>query len=165
MCNIILKNITEIDVCTLANLYICYVRPVLDYACVIYSPHHVYLIDFIGNVQRGFTKRLFDLYNYSYYYRLKLSNLELLELRRMHKDLTIMYKIMYKSVFLDLDCLKLSQCVNTRGNMFKIATESAKLDIRKYLFALRTVDMKNVLPNNIVRCKKSDLFTKNNYEM
>ena len=52
MSSIILNNITDVDVCTLVNLYKCYVRPLLDYACVKYSPHHVYLIDFIENVQR-----------------------------------------------------------------------------------------------------------------
>ena len=41
-----------------------------------------------------------------------------------------MYKIMYKSECVDLDCLKLSQRVNTRGNIFKIAKESAKLDVK-----------------------------------
>ena len=53
----------------------------------------------------------------------------------------MMYKIMHKKVCADLDGSKLSLCVNTRRNMFKIAKESAKLDIRKYNFALRTVDM------------------------
>ena len=74
--------------CTLVNFYICYVRSLLDYVCVIYSPHHVYFIDFIENVQRGFTKRLFGLYNYSYCDRLKLCNYELLKSQRMHIDLT-----------------------------------------------------------------------------
>ena len=72
----------------------------------------------------------------------------------MHTDYTIMYKIMYKNECVDLVCLKLSQYVNTRGNMFKIAKESAKLDISKYFCALRTVDMWNVLFNDIVGCKK-----------
>ena len=71
-----------------------------------------------------------------------------------------MYKIIYKHVYVDIECLKLSQCIITRRNMFKIAKESAKLDIRKYLFALRTVDMWNVLSNDIVGCKNSHLFTK-----
>ena len=65
---------------------------------------------------------------------------------------------MYKSVCVDLDCLKLSQCVNTRGNKFKIVKESAKLDIRKYIFALRTFDMWNVLSNDTVGCKNSHLL-------
>ena len=98
MYKIILNNITDFDVCTQVNLYKCYVRPLLDYACVIHSPYHVYLNDFKENVQRRFTKRLVSLYNYSYCDRLKLCNLKLLELRRLHVDLTMMYKIMYKSV-------------------------------------------------------------------
>ena len=44
--------------------------------------------------------------------------------------------------------------------MFIIAKESAKLDIRKYFFALRMVDVWNVLSNNIVGCKNSHMFTK-----
>ena len=44
--------------------------------------------------------------------------------------------------------------------MFKIAKDSAKLDIRKYFFVLRTVDMWNVLSNDIVGCKNSRMFTK-----
>ena len=55
----------------------------------------------------------------------------------------------------NLDCLNWSQCVNTRGDMFKITKESAKHDIRKYLFPLRTVDMWNVLSNDIVGYKNN----------
>ena len=80
MCTIILNNITIVDVYTLVNLYKCYVRPLLDYTCVIYSPHHIYLIDFIENIQHRFTTRFFSLYNYPYCNGLKLCNLELLEL-------------------------------------------------------------------------------------
>ena len=160
MCNIILNNITDVDVCTLVDLFKCYVRPLLDYACVIYSPHHIYLIDFIENVQRRFTKRLFGLYNYSYCDRLKLCYLELLELRRVHIDLTMMYKIMYNNVCVNLDCIKLPRCVNTRGNVFKIEKEGVKLDVRNFFFALRIVDIWNNLPNDVVKCKNSHLFTK-----
>ena len=96
-------------------------RPLLDYACVIYSPHHICLIDFIDNVKSRFTKRLFGLLNYQIGDRFKLCNLKLLELRRMQIELTMMNKIMYNSMCVDLDYLKLSQCIYTRGNTFKIA--------------------------------------------
>ena len=74
-----------------------YIKILSDYTCVIYSPHHVYLIKFINNVQRTFTKRLFCLFNYSYCDRIQLCNLGLLELRGMRIDLTMIYKIMCKS--------------------------------------------------------------------
>ena len=73
----------------------------------------------------------------------------------------MMYKVVYKNVCVDQDCLKLSRCINARGNMFKIAKESVKLDVKISFFALRTVDMWIVLSNDIVRCKKSHLFAKN----
>ena len=33
--------------------------------------------------------------------------------------------------------------------------------MRKYFFALQTIDMWNVLSNDIIRCKNSHMFTKN----
>ena len=72
MSNLILMNMKYVDIATLINLYKCYTRPLLEYACVIFPPHHKYLIDVIENVQRRFTKRLPDLFNKSYMDRLKI---------------------------------------------------------------------------------------------
>ena len=58
MCNIILMNFKHVNIFTLIDLFKCYVRPILEYVSVIWSPHHIYLIDLIENVQRNFTKRL-----------------------------------------------------------------------------------------------------------
>ena len=71
-----------------------FVRPVLEYVSAVFSPHHISLIDLIENVQRRFTKRLYDMHNIFYGDRLKLRNLALLELRRMHADLIILYEIL-----------------------------------------------------------------------
>ena len=64
--NLILMDMKYVDIATLINLYKCYTRTLLEYACVIFSPHHKYLIDVIENVQRCFTKRLPGLFNKSY---------------------------------------------------------------------------------------------------
>ena len=40
----------------LIKLYKCFVRPVLEYASVVFSPHYISLINLIENVQRRFTK-------------------------------------------------------------------------------------------------------------
>ena len=55
------------------KFYKIYTRPYLDYASVFYSPHCLYLIDTVENVQRHFTKRLHNLCNLSYVNRLQLS--------------------------------------------------------------------------------------------
>ena len=62
----------------------------LEYANVVSSPHRNSLIDLIENVLRRFTKRLYGMHNICYVDRLKLCNLELLELRRMHADLIML---------------------------------------------------------------------------
>ena len=53
-CNIILTNFKHVNNCTLTDLYKCYVRFILEYVSVVWSPHHVYLIDLIENVQCNF---------------------------------------------------------------------------------------------------------------
>ena len=93
----------------LIKLYKCFVRPVLEYASVVFSPHHISLIDLIENVQRRFTKRLYGMHDICYVDRLKLCNLELLELRRMHADLIMLYKILNGHICINLDnCICLS---------------------------------------------------------
>jgi len=47
-----------------------YVRPILEYYTLVWSPHHIGLVDKIENVQRRFTKRIFCLLNLSYKDRL-----------------------------------------------------------------------------------------------
>ena len=50
----------------LVRAYIAYVRPVLEYATQVWSPHHVSLINLLETVQRGFTKRIPGFWNLSY---------------------------------------------------------------------------------------------------
>ena len=57
----------------------------------------------IESVQRRFTKRLYGMHNICYVDRFKLCNLELLELRRMHADLIMLYKILNESIYINLD--------------------------------------------------------------
>ena len=60
MCNLIYANIKCTDMLVLVNSYKCYARPLLEYCSVIFSPHYVYLINLIENVQKRFTKNCLD---------------------------------------------------------------------------------------------------------
>ena len=68
-----------------------------------FLPHPISLFDLIENVQRKFKKRLYGMHNICYVDRLKLCNLELLELRRMHADLIMMFKILNGSICINHD--------------------------------------------------------------
>ena len=158
MCNLIYANIKCTDMLVLVNLYKCYARPLLEYCSVIFSPHYVYLIKLIENVQKRFTKKLPGLQNKCYHDRLKLCNLEPLETRRLHADLILMYKIINSTIHVDLhNCVSVSYSI-TRGNKYKLNKYHAKLDIRKYFFAFRTVNIWNFLHNDIVSCKTARGF-------
>ena len=109
MCRIILLTFLRVNN-TLTDLYKCYVRPILEYVSVVWSPHHVYLIDIIENVQRSFTKRLPWLYYMNYCDRLYFCNLEPLEVRRLHDDVIMLYKILHSHVSVNMNnCISLSQ--------------------------------------------------------
>ena len=59
----------------LIELFKCLIRPLLEYASVVYSPHHIGLIDSIENVLSRFTKRLYGMNDISYSHKLELCNL------------------------------------------------------------------------------------------
>ena len=133
MCALVLNNVTNVDNSVLIKFFKCFIRPLLEYASVVYSPHHIGLIDVIENVQRRFTKRLCDMNDISFSNRLKLCNLELLELLRLHADLIMIYKILNGVICVNLDnYISLSAMHQTRGNTFKLYKYRAKLDIRNF---------------------------------
>ena len=71
VCALILNNIKNVDNNMLIKLYKCFVRPVSEYASVVFSPHQISFIDLTENVQRRFTKRLYGMHNICYVDRLK----------------------------------------------------------------------------------------------
>lgn len=75
------------------KVYITYVRPILDYNSVVWSPTEIYLIDLLETVQRYFTRNVPSLSNLSYLDRLSALNLESLEIRRLKSDMKYYYKI------------------------------------------------------------------------
>ena len=103
----------------LVKLYKIYARPYLDYACVVYSPHCLYLIDTVESVQRHFTKRLHNLCNLSYVNRLQVTVLESLELCRLPTDLSFVYKILHDDIDSSLcNSFVHYNVMGSRGNCF-----------------------------------------------
>ena len=75
------------------SVHLLYVRPLLEYNCVVWSPSLVRDVTLIEQVQRRFTKRLRGFRNISYAERLKLLDVDTLEVRRLKFDLVYCYKI------------------------------------------------------------------------
>ena len=77
----------------LRQAFISYVRPIIEYNTVVWSPCVKYLIDLLESVQRQFSKRIPSISDKSYADRLAVLNLETLELRRLRFDLIFYFKV------------------------------------------------------------------------
>ena len=86
---IILKCFKSRNLALLVKAFITYVRPILEYACNVWSPFKLIDIDKLEYVERYCTKRLKGIYNFSYGERLLYLGLESLEVRRLHSDLVM----------------------------------------------------------------------------
>ncbi len=134
-----------------------YVRPILEYASCIWSPHQQNNIQKVESVQRKFTKRLLGFKSLDYKTRLYRLGLDSLEMRRLKQDLIYTYKILFGHVDVDAnDFFVLSSSVHssfTRGHKFKLFPRCNRLDSRKYFFAERVINPWNNLPaddNNFI---------------
>ena len=81
--NLIHKCFMSKDISTLTRAFIVYVRPLLEYASVVWSPYLVKDIKRVESVQRRFTKRLSGMSNLTYSEWLASLGLESVELRRL----------------------------------------------------------------------------------
>ena len=145
--NLIHKCFLSKDTCTLTRAFSTYVRPLLEYASVSWSPHYISDIKLLESVQRKFTKRLPGYSSLRYQDRLRQLNIESLELRRLRTDLLYTYKILFGLVDVNAsDFFTLtSNDHNTRGHAYKLATHCSRLDIRKFYFCERVIKPWNSL--------------------
>ena len=91
--SVLFRGFVTRDVKFLRRAYITFIRPILEYNSIIWSPTEIYLIDLIEQVQRYFTRNIPALNELSYEDRLAAINLKFLELRRLHFDLIYYFKI------------------------------------------------------------------------
>lgn len=148
--NLILRCFVCNDTSVLLRAYLTYVRPILEYNSVVWSPNLKCEIDALERVQRRFTKRLRGMNALSYTERLAKLELLTLELRRLHNDLVVCYRIVFGLIDLPLgDFFTLNQTGSTRGHRFKLY--KPRVDgARNVFFCNRVINVWNSLPVDIV---------------
>jgi len=135
--NILLRSFTSSDLAILVKAFVTYVRPLLEYNTVVWSPHIKGDIHTIENVQRRFTKRLPGCSNLTYAERRCKLCLPTLELRRIYNDLIMCYRIVFGIVKMEIgDFLTFNTTLSTRGHPYKLYVHNNRLDIRKQFFLL-----------------------------
>ena len=129
------------------------IRPVLEYASPVWNTSAVGHIKSIESVQRNVTKRLAGFASLSYADRLAALKQPSLSTRREYFDLVQMYKYVHGQSNIRC-CTNLSFVRNhTRGHAFRLRKPRFRLNIRKSVFLLRTVNCWNALPTAVVNKK------------
>ena len=106
-----------------------------------WSPSNTGLIIELESVQRRFTKSLSGMSSFSYSERLRLLNLDSLEMCRFRADLMLCFKML--KGFVDVDASEFLERVApgsvTRGHRYKLVYPSVRINVRQHVFAVRII--------------------------
>ena len=111
-------------------------------------------------VQKYFTKRIHGLKGFDYKERLFILKLESLEVRRLHFDLAMYFKIIHSLVDLNFDDFFAWSHggVQMRGHNFKLELKNCNNNLLRFSFANRCVNCWNALPENVVNSSSINMF-------
>lgn len=157
---LIRRTYTYLDERSFRYLFQALVRPHLEYAAAVWSPHKIAEIESIENVQRRATKLIPSLKGMDYQQRLRKLKMPTLKYRRLRGDMIETFKILRgiydKEVTGNL--LDRDNNTRTRGNSMKLKKRFCRLNLRKYSFTNRVVDPWNSLPESIIQSKNVKSF-------
>ena len=146
------------DADMMRKILTCMVRPKLEYAAVVWSPHLKKDVKKLERIQKAATKMVPELRDKAYEERLREMNLLTLQDRRERGDLITMYKLVNGLERIDRQNLVTvtgGRDSRTRGHSKKIQKSHCLRDVRKYSFPHRTVDVWNGLSEEVVSATTS----------
>ena len=146
----------------LVKLYKTYVRPILDFASIVYNSDFKRDSDTLELVQKRITRqivfRCFKSY-LPYHTRLALLDIVSLKDRRRHLDLSFFHKIMLNLVKIcDKNLPIRTNNPTTRGHKTRLLFPCSRLNIRRHSFFVRVTKIYARLPNHIVETDSSSAF-------
>ena len=133
------------------KIIVTLIRPKLEYASVVWSPHRKKDIYKLERIQRIATKMVPELRNLEYMDRLKEMELPTLEERRVRGDMITLYKLINGMDVLDREDLLLpARAQGLRGHGKKLRKDTCRRDVKKYSFPQRSIEKWNSLSAEVV---------------
>ncbi len=127
------------------------IKPKLQYASLVWSPHKNKEIRKLEGKQRTATKLFLEISNTTYEDRLKEMELPTLEQRR---DMIMLYRLLNKIDKIDEDdLLPPARSQGLRGHEKKFRKGKCLRDLKKYIFPQRSVDMWNKLREEVAEAR------------
>lgn len=144
--------------------YTVYIRPIIEYCSVIYSPATPIQIHKIEKIQKYFTRRVFwrckkDGFT-PYPDRLMFLRLESLQFRRCITDLSMLFKIIKFKTPL-IPSLFVTPRISTiphRTNNYQFRYENSRILCRQHFFSYRVLKYWNSLPNYVIESNNMKTF-------
>ena len=157
---VLFKGFASRNIQILKQAYTTFIRPILEYASNVWSPHLLKHINAIERVQKHFTKRIKSLAHLTYPERLAALNIEPLELRRLKADLILYYKCFHDMVALPFnDYFQVSQHISqTRSGGNRLIVPLCSTNRFNNEFFNRCVNCWNSLPDDIVNANSINRF-------
>ena len=162
MLGLIKRNFSFIDKNVFNTLYKSLIRPHLEYAQEVWQPYLKRQSKLIESVQRRATKLIPEIKHLTYEKRLSYLELPTLKYRRLRGDMILTYNIfesgdqeIIKKLLHPRTCMESAQ---TRGNGRKLMKEHCRLNVRRYSYSQRIVNIWNSLPRNIVYAENTNRF-------
>ena len=151
------RNITYKEKSLIVPLYKAIVRPHLEYCIQAWSPY--LRKDMLEKIQRRATKLIPGLRDLTYEERLKECGLTPLETRRLRGDQIEVFKILngYENIDSNL-FFQIKESKITRGHNFTLVKKQSRLDVRKFSFSQRTINVWNKLSEECVHASSVNMF-------
>ncbi|KAJ3640527.1 hypothetical protein Zmor_003820 [Zophobas morio] len=143
---------------TFLKLFKSYIRPILEYANVVWSPILQRDKELLEKVQRRATKKVLGYRTQNYQTRLRCLNLTSLEQRRKRGDLILVYKIFHNPNMCHLKTLFELNTNQLRGHVYKLKKQSFRTIVRRFFFPNRVFDEWNNLDSEIVNVTSVNMF-------
>ena len=158
----LVRNITFKEKDIMTPLFKGIVRPILEYANVVWSPYMLKDIKRVEDVQRHFTKYIVGMKGLSYQQRLKKLELPSLEFRRVRGDLIEVYKIVhhkYDPVITNTLFSPHENVKNTRTcNSLNLNKPSFNKKQYQMFFTNRVINLWNSIPEETVNAPTLNSF-------
>ena len=158
---LIRRSFTYLDGKSFVRLYTALVRPHLEYAQSVWSPHSRKQQDLIEKVQMRATKLADNMGDTEYSERLKFLNLPTLAYRRLRGDLIETFKHFWKYDKQIISTSFQPKQRTNRNHNFQLHERRAKDGVRgvqSNSFYYRIPRLWNALPNNVVNSTNVDMF-------
>ena len=153
------RNITYKEKSLIVPLYKAIVRPHLEYCIQAWSPYLRKDIDMLEKIQRRATKLIPEMRDLRYEERLKECGLTTLETRRLRGDQIEVFKILNGYENIDSNIFfEIKKSKITRGHNFTLVKKQSRLDVRKYSFSQRTINVWNKLSTDCVHATSVNVF-------